>query len=317
MTTSSPRVPGLPANVTYDAASAYPWGDLNETAFVTAVFTSLADTMGDAFARFEFVVLSSHDPHVMPASAAGPAGNKVLVFISDETGTPPTHLSDHYRAIFKAYLTHEPVGTNIFPFSLGTVRTVPALPVKPVDSRSIGIFFSGNLNANRFPLYWRLHPVLRLLPEPAARLAQRVARRIGWPALRMDFTDPARQRHIRFTPAFKGGLGPVEYGHLLADSKIVLCPRGFTSAETFRHMEAMRAGAIVVSEPLPATRFYAGSPIVTATGWEDGLREAERLLGQPGLLREMQAKTIEWWQSVGSEPAVAAFMHDAIRRVGA
>ena len=297
-------LPKLP-NVLYDGASAYPWSRLNETAFLEAMFRELAVQLDGAFAQHTFYVLSSHDPRVMPESAHLRGDRKTLVFISDESSTVPFHLAPHYRHIFKAYLPHETSGTNVHAFSLGCVKDCPELTIIPFDQRGIGVFFCGNLNEPRFALYRELHPLLRRLPAGLASLTYRLARRLKWPPLRMDFSDRSGETRIRFSGGFKAGLTPHDYAATLTQSKIVLCPRGFQSAETFRHMEAMRAGAVVISEPLPSTWMYEGSPIIQVPRWREGLRVAADLLSRPDQLRELHNRTVRWWQTVCSERAVA------------
>lgn len=295
---------GLP-NVMYDGASAYPWRSLNETAFLEAVFREVAVQLKGAFAQHDFFIVSSHDPHVMPESARLPGNRKTLVFISDESSTIPSHLIPYYRHIFKAYLPQEAAGTNIHAFPLGCVKNCPELPITAFDQRSLGVFFSGNLNESRLAMYRELHPLLRRLPAGLASLTHRLARRLKWPPLRMDFSDGSGNMHIRFSGGFKAGLPPHDYATMLTQSKIVLCPRGFQSAETFRHMEAMRAGAVVISEPLPKTWIYDGAPIVCVATWREGLRAAAAFLARPVELHDMHRQTILWWNNVCSHTATA------------
>jgi hypothetical protein len=300
-------IPGLD-NVYYDAASAYPWEALNETEFLASFFKALAVQMGDQFKSWRFFVVSSHDPQVIPESVAEAAGGKVLVFISDESCTMPDRLYACYDLVFKSYLPHPPQSNSIRSFPLVYVCGVPHLPIRSAEQRQIGIFFSGNLNTNRFPLYRQLHPLLRRLPDPHARLVHRGTHRIGWPQLRTEFSDPSKGRDIAFSSAFKGGLPLEEYGRRLADAKIVLCPRGFTSPETFRHMEALRAGAVVISEPQPETRWYRGSPIKVVADWQEGLRLADELLHDRAMLGSLQRLSADWWRNVCSETAVAQYV---------
>jgi hypothetical protein len=113
---------------------------------------------------------------------------------------------------------------------------------------------------------------------------------------------------VNFTAGFAAGLSPQEYGWRLADSKIALCPRGWESAETFRHFEALRAGTIVVSESLPPTHFYVGSPIITVRDWRAGLAEVAELISDRSALTELHTATATWWRAVCSEQATAEFM---------
>jgi hypothetical protein len=107
--------------------------------------------MGEDFEGCTFYVLSTHKIDVFPQSASIPGEKKVLLFMSDELSSIPWHLRSSYFAIFKSYLPKEVPGTNIFPFHLGYGKGVPSFEPKPVDERSIDLFFSGNLNANRTP----------------------------------------------------------------------------------------------------------------------------------------------------------------------
>ncbi len=85
--------------------------------------------------------------------------------------------------------------------------------------------------------------------------------------MRRELSDwiPAVRGEITLTDGFARGLSPETYGRKLALSKTVLCPRGFSSTDTFRHVEALRAGAVVISEPLPDLHLYRGSPIIRST----------------------------------------------------
>jgi hypothetical protein len=307
---------GPPTGVLYDAASAYPWAALNETAFFERFFAALSRSMGPALARYRFHVLSSHDPHVAPTSAdiSDPDGRlKVLFFLSEETGAFPARLLSRYHAIFKCYLGEQPTAPNLFPFNLGTVRSVPAVPPLPMEDRTCDIFFSGHLHRNRFGLYRELHPLLRMLPDTVAAAAYRVLRLpSARPFVRTDFSDQAARMRISFTAGFASGLPPEDYGRLLATSRIVLCPKGIHSTETFRHMEALRAGAAVISEPLPRTHFYRGGPFLEVPSWRVGLARARQLLEEPDRLADMQRTGLDWWRDVCDEVATARYVERSL-----
>jgi hypothetical protein len=320
MPSQSDAASGPPEGVVYDAASAYPWAALNETAFLERVFAALPAAMGSDLPRYRFHVLSSHDPGVVPASAGlpDPEGRlKVLLFLSDETGAFPAELLSRYHAIFKCYIREQPAARNLFPFNVGTVRGVPAVPPLPMEERTCDIFFSGNLHRNRFGLYRELHPLLRRLPDGMAGVAYRVLR---LPQLRRfvrtDFSDAARRTWLSFTAGFAAGLPPEEYGRLLAASRIVLCPKGVHSTETFRHMEALRAGAAVITEPLPQTHFYRGGPFLTVSSWGEGLAVARDLLWSPERLAELQREGLRWWRDVCDEAATARYVQQSLAALG-
>jgi hypothetical protein len=320
MTDRSDAAGGPPEGVVYDAASAYPWAALNETAFLERFFAALPTALGSDLPRYRFHVLSSHDPHVVPASAGlpDPEGRlKVLLFLSDETGAFPAELLSRYHAIFKCYIRERPAAPNLFPFNVGTVRSVPAVPPLPMEERTCDIFFSGNLHRNRFGLYRELHPLLRRLPRGVAGAAYRVlrlpqARRF----VRTDFSDAAARTRIAFTAGFAAGLPPEEYGRLLAESRIVLCPKGVHSTETFRHMEALRAGAAVITEPLPQTHFYRGGPFLTVSSWSEGMSLARELLGSQERLAELQREGLRWWRDVCDEAATARYVQRSLAVLG-
>jgi hypothetical protein len=273
-------------DVFFDGASAYRWEELNETEFLGLFFRHLRFQLGRQHQQYQFFLLSSHDPDIVPQSASFDGKRKVLFFISDESGSVPWRLSSDYFAVFKCYLPREFRNTNIFPFNLGYVRGVPYHDPKPVNLRSTNVFFSGALHTNREVFFREIYA-----PDETTALNGKIS-----------------SSYVQFTNRFKGGLSQKEYGDLLSDSKIALCPKGFQSSETFRHIEALRAGAIVVSEPLPNTLFYRGSPILVVTDWASGLEKIRAILEDSAILQELQYRTIFWWQDVCSEEATARYV---------
>lgn len=303
----------LSDRIFYDSASAYTWSELNESTFLIRMFSELKRLMADTFLDYKFYILSSHNMHAQPESISDPSPNKVLIFISDERSSIPRHLQTNYLAIFKGYLQCEFPRTNIFPFNLGYVNNVPVYPIKPVEDRRINVFFAGNLNYNRLKLYRSIHPVYQKLSPVIFRTVASInARMNGRMLMRADLSHSLSNSILYFTDGFKRGLSPEEYGRTLADSCIVLCPKGFNSPETFRHFEAMRAGAVVISEPLPDTHFYRDSPIIIVSDWQEGLAKAKSLIANPDVLKRLQLETIHWWKTVCSEEATARYLRDKL-----
>jgi len=304
---------GFP-NVRYDEHSEYRWEQLNETAFLAEVFARLATHLGDAFHRHEFHIFSSDGRPDLPASAGRSSQlTRSLVFISDESAEVPTRLLGSFDFIFKAYLPHSPgERSRIHPFPLGPVDGVPELVGPSADARATRILFSGRLNRPRAALYAALHPTFERMPlRLAARSVElRIHARVP---MRREFIDTAAGEHIVFTDGFKAGMGPDEYAAHLADAAVVLCPRGARQPETFRHYEALRAGAVVVSERLPDHGLHVASPIVQVADWRQGLAEARRIVRDRELLLSLQEASIRYFRDVLSPDATARRMAQVLR----
>jgi len=102
------------------------------------------------------------------------------------------------------------------------------------------------------------------------------------------------------------------YSELLADTRLCLVPRG-NSPETFRFFEALRAGCIVVCEPLPDHWFYQGAPVIRVRRWNELSSVVEPLLGDPSAMLELHRASLDWWTARCSEDAIGQFMALRIR----
>lgn len=303
-------------NVILDSVSQYGWETLNESLYLTRFFEELKQQMGYTFRDYNYYVFSSHNPDAVPSSAALSNPRKILFFISDESSSIPFQLAKSYSAIFKSYIPREVNESNIYPFNIGYVADIPEFDVKPSKKRGVDVFFLGNLNKNRFALYREVHPIFRWLPARNVHsFLNRVILTNYSRSMRMDFSSSRRRYYIKFTDKFKVGLPPQEYARVLYDSKIVLCPRGFHSCETFRHIESMRAGCIIISEPLPDTYLYRNSPIISVTNWREGFKAAKNILRDESLLADLQSRTLTWWKNVCSETATAKYVSEKICRL--
>jgi hypothetical protein len=174
--------------------------------------------------------------------------------------------------------------------------------VKNLAERQIKVFFSGNLNKGRVALYKLLSQ--SGIPDIIYGYLMKVFKRV--PSLiKRDFSDRFPSSYLHFTNGFKKGLHPEKYTEMLYNSQIVLCPKGFLRAETYRHFEAMRAGCVIISEKLPDTYLYRNSPIIQVDSWQEGVAVVEKLLNDPGLLSYHHQQTLKWWKNVCSELSTA------------
>jgi hypothetical protein len=300
---------GIP-RVVFDPGSDYSWGQLSESEFLFDVLSQLVQTLGPAASEHSIHVFSTHDPLSLPALAREQSSRRrVLVRISDESGSIPRHLNNFYAHVFTTYLPHDlPDRDRMHAFPLGYANGVPGDRGAAITSRPTKVFFSGNLNSARHNLYRATHPLLQMVsPAFAGRLVGLIRKRI--PSLiRRDLSEASRGEILLFSDRFRGGMTPVEYARHLAESRVVLCPAGFKHPETFRHYEALRAGAVVVTEPLPDTILYRGAPFITATDWVSGLREARLLADDLDRLIEMQTASQRHYERVLSPVATAERM---------
>jgi hypothetical protein len=303
----------LGRNVLYDAASDHRWGELKQRPFLETVFAHLRDELGAAFDDYTFHVVSSHNPDVRPQSLDADGARKVLLWISNESAATPTALAPHYHAVFKTHLPAEMPGTNIFAFNIGYAGHPPRREPTPMAERPINVFFSGQLTLDRRPLYCALHPVYGRLPSRVFDHVLSLRRRGFRRLYRDDLSSAVPGSILRFTDFFMEGLSPAEYLRLLGECRIALCPPGARDPETFRHLEATRAGAVVVSLPMPSTHFYRGAPFVIVDDWRAGIARCRELLEDGERLADLQAATLRWWDEVCCERATARYVAECLR----
>lgn len=294
-------------NVSYCPESWVTEDKLCETKYLEDTMTHLRDIFPE-FDNYEFSILSTQDGDVTPAIRSVNKKN-ILIWISDELGYYPSDLSHKFDFIFKSYIKQ--TEGNISPFPLGYVTEVPEFPYKDISQRKYNVFFSGNLNPNRRPFYYSLcRRLLKILPSsfnPKYLINHYTKDHILKIKSSFDNNFP-HPSIIRFTNKFMSGISPEEYGKILSDTKIVLCPKGFHSTECYRHYEAMRAGCVIISEKLPNTYLYKDSPIIQVDNWNNIYGIVEDLLSNNTRLNELSLASRKWYEDTLSEKATAERM---------
>jgi hypothetical protein len=247
-------------NVFFDTASKYELSAIHDRLYLFDLLMHLQKELKDDFLRFNFFILSAHNPGIIPASAALTTENKVLIWFGDESGIFPDHLRQYYLVIFKSYLKREEPG--IYANHLGYVNEFKGI-AEDTHTKDIDVFFSGNRNNNRLNLYIQLlarkYAVFGALWLIPVKYRSKIVRRLKL------MNVSSKKAVYLFSVGWKGGLLYAEYFNYLRRSKFVLCPRGFERTETFRHIESLHAGCIVISEPLPDISLYKNHPFLTYT----------------------------------------------------
>jgi hypothetical protein len=284
------------------------WGKLLEATYLIRFFESLRENMGESFEQFRFLIINKNSrwSRIEP-----PIRGKdvVLLWLGDEEGTIPHELSGNFRLILKSYWPiSESVG-NMHPFPLCGSSAVLERDLIPFDQRKTGVFFSGNLNANRVDLYRQFIPWGGFPPGNLPLLARKlIARGLGSRPGRLlprDFSASFPDSVIRFTGGFAQGYPPGEFATRLADARIAICPPGFTSPETIRHFEAMSNGCVVISSSLPPNPFYRGGAVIQLKNWQLLRPLILNLIEDEESLGETSRRTRNWWKTHCSPEAMA------------
>ena len=99
----------------------------------------------------------------------------------------------------------------------------------------------------------------------------------------------------------------------MENTKIALCPSGYTSSETFRYFEAAKAGCVLISEKKPDVWHYENAPHLTIDCWTKLPIFLELLLSRPKLLEELSEKTVNWWNAKCAPQSVASYVTQHIK----
>ena len=215
----------------------------------------------------------------------------VIIGLADEFMTNNIPQEWKNKAItFKTYLLPEQEVGNVHSLPLGYNKKHQKLVNRPIKDRSIDVFFAGHMasSSRRHYIRWVVD-FFEDLPDSER------------PNFDFKFTEKCGK-------VLKGDV----YSERLHNSKIVLCPPGNSSVETFRLYEAMRSGAIVVSPKLPDTKIYNGSAICQVEGVERLGDTIMDLLSDAEMLQLVQERQQQTYNNRFAAKAVAKYINELL-----
>ena len=196
---------------------------------------------------------------------------------------------------------------KIYPIPLGYANQVEVSAV-PFEERPYDISFAGSVVHKPYkwwsPRKWFKTPKSYSRSRMVAALKQ-VKKSL--PGLNVDLKITSSYREIR-------SADPIDYSERVMNTKISIVPRG-ASYETYRFFEAIRFGCIVIAEYLPPFWFYGEAPVYRIDDWGDLDTLVSELTEDPKKLQEVHYKTLQWWKTVCSEEALAAYMASKINEL--
>lgn len=229
--------------------------------------------------------------------------NTLVLVVVDESSDIPKSLSEKSCAVFKTYLT-KTEHKNVFHLPVG--HSLKFEQTKNTHDRETNVFFSGNLHVGRKELYASLSRS-HFIPF---FLQHRIRKILG-----EDFSNQFSNSKIVFTRKFATGLIEEEYMNQLSNSKIVLCPKGNPGVETIRHYEALAAGCIIVSEPLPKISCLSNAPYVNIKSWKSLKETIIELLAEKESLAVRQQASSKFYENNCSPNATVSNIEKMIEEL--
>jgi hypothetical protein len=177
----------------------------------------------------------------------------------------------------------------------------------PLHERTCDISFLGSLGALRH------RPVIGNVPtSPKAAARWRMLAAIK--QLRIQRPQTTSRVGCDAGGEWPAMVPPEEYASVMEQTKICLCPRG-NFAETFRLMEAARAGCVVLTDVLPKEWYLRDHPFIEIDHWSSMPSLVASLLDDPERMSTLSARGPVWWEAHASPQAVASYMAERITRI--
>jgi len=210
----------------------------------------------------------------------------------------------HRLKMLGALLLSQQYVTPIYDITPGYFNS-ENLPIKSIQDRTCDVFFDGSIVQHVYPAwslrYWSKTPKAHSREQMASNLQQ------------FQANNPQFRVNLSVSVGFVGSKNAAQttYSQDMMNARICLVPRG-TTLETYRLMEAMRYGCVIIAEFLPSRWFYSGAPIIQIGSWQNLERVLTKLLNDPELLQTLHEQTLDWWETKCSEKAVGRFITDQI-----
>ena len=304
----------LSDHINWDTASSYRFEQLNESKFISDLTIQVSKQLALSGFQCELIVFATSDNSRLPDSLYHKTGTpRILFYLSNELSnkTLIQLLSSQYDLVLKTYLRPDCVSANTLHLWPGTLdhNILPEHNIPHYHDRDTDFFFSGALNNQRVSLHRTLNPpffpFLNLLPPSIYR---RIIRSLPGLSLRSPKWLTSYNHYVQFNDQFMSGLSSHEYYSRLLRTKIAICPPGFDSPETFRHLEALQAGAVVISQELPPFHCYRKSPILQIPSWEQLPPLLDVLLRNPAILDRLSLDSRLFWNSNFSLTATVKYV---------
>lgn len=124
------------------------------------------------------------------------------------------------------------------------------------------------------------------------------------------------EKFILFYGGWANGMSMKEYSNIMNETRIALCPMGYTSSETFRFFEAASVGCVIISEPKPDVWYYKDSPHIEINDWLELPALLKVLLNDKDRLIEHHIRTKKWWKETCSPMSVANYIKSELNNIG-
>lgn len=255
-----------------------------ELPFLADVFSRVfAQTQDALWCQYEWMLLSPGTSLDLVEGRLGEGITErhVLVYIGNEKG----HLPAFFRQaafVFTPYLDFGFAYRNVHVIPLGVNGHMPLLPVLPLPQRDLFFSFVGQVLSERLPF---------------------IAQGLNFLGHVKPYDN--LKAYLTLTPRFQSGLSPEAYADILHRSCFAPVPPG-VSAITFRLFEALRAGCLVVTGPLPPYPYLEGLPALRVS--EDWNEFSPFLLGafkNSRGMTELQQQSLDYYARVCSAEGVA------------
>jgi hypothetical protein len=173
----------------------------------------------------------------------------VIMNADEQYRVPSEYFNPNVKFIFKQYSMHN--CNKMLGIPLGCPSDFDATKRKRFDSKKIDLSFVGQLG-NREDVYQLVK--------------------------KLSFLNI--NSFIGFTKGFNSGLNKDLYYEILMDSKIVICPKGASSFESFRVYEAAYSGSIVLCAPQPDNWIYSRNPFIEYKNFDDLILKISYILNK-------------------------------------
>lgn len=228
---------------------------------------------------------------------------KKACIIIDEFLDIQPQLLNQFDVVFQAYIQHNELPKNYFHFPLGYTENLKEVETKPINERTLDVFFSGSLHTGRIKFFKEVS-FIGFLPY---RISKKIQKKF-----KFKYDNYFPNAYIRFTNGFMSGLSGEDYTKMLNNSKIVLCPAGVSKIESFRIFEALKMGNVLIADQLPDKLNFKNSPIIQVQDWR-GLKDMiVNFLENNELLENTSKESRSFYDSNFSENAMAEKIIDSV-----